>query len=357
MSLTRALNQFDVPAFISRHSGRKESKSERSHEYLLTCPLCGSSRLRWNASKRAGAWKCWGCMRSGDTILLVQIMERTTQEGAIDFIMRGYVGGDQPTSLDPQSIAPRRVDEHREISAKLQMLPAIGWPAGVDLLAPVPQHDRAFEYLRARKHHSVDPSLLAPYRVGFGRMGRLDGYLVFPVFMDGALVYWQGRATWDPPTDLHATALRDWKESTSYRKTLNPVSTPGVATATDVIFGYDQARVAEHVVITEGPFDAVQIGLPGTTAGVALFGKAWSDQKLARLRRLPARRFTVYLDAGSEEWDSACRLAGGLSSYVPTYLATPPEGCDAGSLTPYLNASVIARAQPYRGQAPLQGLR
>jgi hypothetical protein len=350
-NVRRALAQFDAHAFVRKHGGRKESSSALSQEYLLNCPACGSSRLRWNAAKKQGAWTCWGCHRSGDTLSLVRLLERTTDMGAIDFVMQGYVGGDQPTNLEPLGIVAPRAPQR----ATVKHLPAISWPHGVDLLAPVPAHARAFDYLRGRKHFGVDPALLAPHRVGFGRSGRLDGYLVFPCWMDNGLAYWQGRATWDPPAGTDEE-VRAWKESTGYRKTLNPVAVPGAATASDVIFGFDHARTAEHVVVCEGPFDAAQIGIPSTAvAGVALLGKAWSDQKLARLARLPARRVTVYLDRGRDEWESACRLAAALSPYVETYLAVPPEGCDAGSLTPQHNAVVLAHATRYAGQA-LQGV-
>jgi hypothetical protein len=216
-------------------------------------------------------------------------------------------------------------------------LPQIPWPAGVDLLALSSLHVLAWEYLRTR---GLSPELLDGWRVGWGRNGWLDRYLVFPVYMDGGLVYWQGRAAWDPDVGEEG-----------YRKTLNPRSVGGYATAQDVLFNYDRARTAQHVVICEGPIDAIKVG----EHAVALFGKVSSAQKVTRLQRMRALRYTVYLDRGKEERAYAEQLAAELSAFAPTYIATPPQGYDPGALTRAQNAYVIAHAEPFRGRqlAPL----
>jgi hypothetical protein len=59
---------------------------------------------------------------------------------------------------------------------------------------------------------------------------------------------------------------------------------------------------------------------------------------------MKAARYTVYLDRGVEEWERAQQLARELSVYAPTFLALPPEGFDAGALTPEQNAHVIGQA-------------
>lgn len=316
MTLRQALASFDAPSFVKRHGGYKESRSSLSHEYLLTCPRCGSGRLRWHARK--GTWICWGCRKTGDTIALVQLLERCEEHEAIAYVLDGYVGGDAPAQLDTEAIcAP--------VKRQLTRLAQMPWPHGVDVLSQTPMHARAWSYLHSR---GLTPAMVEHLRLGWGRQGWLDGYIVFPVYMDGGLVYWQGRQAQDPPTGP---------------KTLNPRSQEGFATAQDVLFNYDAAKRDSHVVICEGPIDALKVG----PNAVALFGKISSPVKVARLIRMRAMRYTVYLDRGEEERQHAERLAKQLDAYAPTYLATPPLGYDPGALTVEQNAHVIANAERF----------
>jgi hypothetical protein len=212
------------------------------------------------------------------------------------------------------------------------------WPDGVELLTPM--REGPWRYVLQR---GITPAQVRDYKIGVGVKGRLDGYIIFPLYQDGALAYWQGRASWNPPVQMTSEDRKLWVRETNYRKTLNPVSEPGHAVAADVLFNHDRARTSPHLVICEGPVDAIKVG----THAVALLGKAWSGAKLQRLLRMRAQRYTIYLDRGDEERASALSLAAALSSYAPVYLATPPEGLDAGSLTPAQNELVIEQAVLY----------
>lgn len=341
--LQRALRAFDATAFAERHGGFKESRSPRSHEYLLPhlgarpdgFP-CNSDRLRWHHEPpKKMAWICWGCGKTGDTLDLVGMLERTDRTGAIGIVVDGYSGGDAPTEL-------REVAHVKAPTRVLERLPLIEWPRGLELIDPrAPAHVEAVDYLIGKRGLTYDQ--LAFYRIGYCRVGRLARYVVFPCFMDGGLVYWQGRATWDPPAGLSKDALRAWKQATKYRKTMNPYSDDGQTTGSmSILFNYDAARVHEHVVVVEGPIDAIKVG----TNAVALFGKEPSPEKVERLLRMAARRYTVYLDPGEKEEAKALELAHQLADFAPTYFAQPPAGHDPGSLTPAQNWHVLATARP-----------
>lgn len=327
INFDRALRQFDVGGFITKVGGQKESRSSHSHEYLMTCPKCGSERLRWNHQK--DAWICWGCNRKGNTVALLQIVFGLDEQSALRYILDGYEGGDgQHASLDVQSIAP--ITRKR---ATLRRLPTIPWPPDVERLAYVHPHAQAWIYLHKR---GVSQEQAAAWRLGFCRHGWLKGYLFFPVYMDDGLVYWQARAAFDPPGG----------ERKGFKKTMNPKSVEGHATAGDVLLNYDRARTEQHVVVTEGPFDAIKVG----TNAVAMLGKVPTPHKVARLLRMRAMRYTIYLDRGQEERRYAEQLASQLSAQAPVYIAEPPEGYDPGSLTPEQNAWVIQNATRYKAQ-------
>lgn len=328
------LARFDAGAFVIRHGGYKESKSPRSHEYLMPCPHCASSRLRWNTAK--AGWQCWGCQRMGSTIDLIALYEGLSYEATLDLVVSSYNGGDAQHTLAP--CAPTR-ERDRKVS-----LEEIAWPAGVDLVTPhASQHARAWQYL-AYRGVSVEQAL--DWRLGFGRTGRLKDYLVFPVHLKGKLVYWQARATWDPPVGLTPEGKKVWLRETNYRKTLNPVADAHLyhATASDVLLNWDRASTSEHVVICEGPIDAIKVG----AHAVALLGKYATPGKLTLLKNCRAGRYTVYLDRGDEERVQAEKLATELSQWAPVFMATPPLGRDAGALSSTENAEVVRRAVPFR---------
>lgn len=333
--LTRVLRSFDALAFTLKHGGHKETPSIHTYEYLLTCPRCASLRLRWNNRKHT--FICWGCKLTGDTIFLIQIMEQCDELGAIDYIYDGYVGGDAKIDKldDLIGSAPAPV------VMRARALKPIEWPKSVDLLSvPCAPHGQAWAYLRSR---GVSEASVSAWKLGYGRHGRLSGFVIFPCFVDGHLVYWQGRACWDPP-DLPSEARKLWVQSTGYRKTLNPTTREGYATAGDVLLGYDRARSLKHIVIVEGPIDAIKVG----DGAVALLGKVLTPAKLDRLMRTRAQRFTVYLDRGKEEREAALKMAAELSAFGEVFIATPPEGFDPGSLTYEQNAKVIKEAPRYQ---------
>ncbi len=338
--LHRALESFDALAFAKRHGGHKESRSRKSHEYLLTCPSCGSDRLRWSHPKKS-CWICWGCRLSGDTVSLIQLLEKCDESAAIAIVLDGYVGGDATHDLvgvQVQSTAPKQ-------------LAPIPWPQGVDLLDWHSQaHARAKSYLESR---GVSWDLIRDRQLGFARTGRLKNRLVYTCRHSGRLLYWQARATWGAPAQIPAALRREWEKQTGFRKVLNPTSTECSATAQDVVFGWDSALGHEHVVVTEGPMDAIKIG----PHAVALLGKSASPQKLHRVKELGAKSVTVYLDSGAEEWAATVRIARELSGSVETRVAVPPAGFDPGSLTPEQNRNILANAQIFKNNRLIRPIK
>jgi len=344
--LERALEAFDAESFAERHGGHKESRSPRSFEYLLIC-TCGSDRLRWRHQPGVKqAWICWGCSTTGDTLDLVGRLEGLDRNGAAAYVEAGYVGGDAPTGL----VAGARVRAPARTS--LMRLPQMPYPHGVEALTwGAPRHLKAWRYLLEER--GLARETVSSWPLGIGVEGWLRDYVVFPVQMDGGLVYWQGRASWDPPKHLDKDGRKAWAKATGYRKTLNPANRDKQASAEEVLFNYDRARVSTHVVVVEGPIDALQVG----PHCVALFGKRASDTKVERLLRMLAHRYTIYLDPGAEEHAKARQLARQLHEFAPTFIASPPPGADPGELTPEQNARIIEKAPAYRTQGLTSRLR
>lgn len=333
--LERAIVAFQMAPFARAVGGRKESPSPLSHEWLFTCPHCGSSRLRFNAQKRAGV--CWSCRKGFETFSLVRDILKLDEFGAVEWFVSRYVGGDSSAASLSSALTPMEAPK-----PAVRRLAQIKWPEGAEILtAPCAPHARAWDYLTRR---SIDVHMVREFGLAYGRSGRVRERIVFPCRMDGTLVYWQARATWDPPPHLEGAELREWKEKTGYIKSINPIVNGALdPQAHEVLFNYERASVEPHVVICEGPVDAIKVGVHA----IALLGKVAGPVKLERLKRSRAKRFTIYLDNGTEERASAINIAKELSAMAEVRICTPPPGYDAGALDRATNAAIVGAAVPW----------
>ena len=323
--------KWDPLPFVRARGGHKESRSSHSHEYILDCPHCGGDRCRWHHSQAKQCWQCWHCGRTGSSLSLVALHTGKREMDVISDIWDSWDGGDLEFDVD-----------HLEAQSQVVVpdgYPSTSWPSGVALLDPNNgAHRVGVNYLLYR---GLTLDQARDWRIGFGTMGRLKNYLLFPVFMGGRLVYWQARACWDPPPQLTKEQRKHWVKETRYRKTLNPFNDECGVVAADVLFNFDVARNYNHIVVCEGPVDAIKVG----AHAVALFGKAYTEQKVAWLMRTRATRITLYLD--HETVKETRRFGAALSAAADVFVAVPPEGRDAGDLTPAENAEVVSRAQPF----------
>src|SRR3990167_1793873 len=116
----------------------------------------------------------------------------------------------------------------------------------------------ARKYLLAR---GLSRDVIKSCGVGYIAGTDLHGSVVFPVYMDGELRFWQARR---------------FMFSSGYKY----MSCPGVEKRT-VLYGYDGLTRVGEAVIVEGIFDALKVG----RGAVALLGKTISEWRIALLAR------------------------------------------------------------------------
>lgn len=323
--------RFDTAAFAARHGGHKESRSPRAAEWLFPCP-CGSERLRYNARK--GTWICWICGRTGTQVGLVRLLENCDDERAVEIIGSNTIPGG--AVLGPLNLSLRKHPGRK--GSQIRVLPEVTWPRGVEVLdRPCAAHAPAWGYLMGR---GLDEQTIRSERIGFGRTGWLRDYVVFPVHMDRAFVYWQARSIHDPPPGVDRKA---WAEARGWIKNLNLPSDGVHAESHEVVYGYDRVCNAECVVITEGPFDRLKTGPEHT---VALLGKHADPIKVERLRRLPCRQYVIYLDSDVAP-ELIETLARELHQAGEVWIASPPPGWDPGDFSRFENAEILRAARPW----------
>lgn len=168
------------------------------------------------------------------------------------------------------------------------------------------------------------------YNLHFATEGKYANRLIFPVYENRKLMYWQARAMYDEaPAGMR------------YIKVLNPPKEPGAPGSKDVVFNLDLACEFEKVVITEGPIDAIKAG----PEAVATFGKTISPVQVSKLIKAGAKEFVLMWDA--DAYKDAQEAAKWLASFLPTYLVNLPTGDPGQHERQYLSQLIHSAPRVY----------
>jgi len=303
-----AIERFDLKAYVQEHGGDEAQNGE----WALMCPTCRKDKLIVNVSRKA--WHCWVCQKydviqtsagprrqavsgAGGLLDLIQLLDRVDRKRAVTMVLASGI-----TAQDLIQITA--ADFH-------------GWDVAGGLAEPVaidpPLHwvsiDSPIPYMAKRGITMDDVCRLGLF---WSSAGTYANRLVFPVWHDGKLVYWQARAMWDPIPGER------------YVKALNPPRTHGAVVSSEVLMGLHHARSYPRVCVTEGPVDAVHAG----PDAVCSFGKTMSPVQMARLWAAGVRALDLMYDADARADMEA--LVPVLSSLFDLRLVYLPHG-DPGS--------------------------
>lgn len=318
----QAVELFDLLSYVLDHGGEEA----QTNQWVLMCPTCGKRKLVVDLNRRA--WHCWVCEQygpadprtgkrqvlqgAGGLIDLVQFIERWDRKRAAEFILA-------QTSLQ----APRldridgdlRANVAREVDG-LRVLPTLPYP---DCTKKI---DGTLPYMIQRGIGMEDVRMFGLF---YCDGGRYKGRLIFPVYEDGRLVYYQGRAMWE-------------SKEPGFLKSLNPAKEEGAAVNSEVLFNLDLARRYPRVAITEGPIDAVHVG----PDAVCTFGKKISATQIAKLLRAGVKAVDLMWDGPSERephgaWPEMFAVAPTLATLFDTRLVFVPQK-DPGTWQRHENA-------------------
>lgn len=249
------------------------------------------------------------------------------------------LGGAVPRSLVISNAEGQAFDD--EVEATLY-----GTTEDVDERKAVemPKHFRPFatpsknagrkKALRYLLNRGVTKKQLTDIGAGYVWWGKMEGYAILPVVVNGEMTMWTSRAVPGlvgkrAPKVLHSTGGR----------------------ARVSIFNYDACKHARRLFVGEGPFDAwwMHGRLRPDDGGLCLFGVNVSDEKLELIAALPAEEVIVMLDgdrAGrNAEVGVAARIAGRTGKRVR--IATLPDGKDPDELEDRILARAVRRAALY----------
>ena len=266
--LMRLIDDFDLEGYLQEH-GFEQLSAHEGNEWLGYCPSCGKEKCAVDAEKRA--FHCWVCQEyedrwdehekqfrrrptqgAGGLIALIEWLDQVDTADAIQRIYEETTGGDL-----------RELPEAKQVKAVLEtglateIAPPENWR---DIHTPLP--------FMIKRGITMDDVRM--FGLFWCDSGRYRNRIVFPVWENQRLLYWQARAMWEK-TEV--------APGSRYIKALNPPSVPGAVVSSDVLFNLDTARRFPRVAITEGPIDAIHVG----PSAVCTFGKQISNTQVKRL--------------------------------------------------------------------------
>lgn len=305
---------FDSQALRSYVENGSQTFRENSVSYILYCPHCGKEKLY--IRKRDGIFKCWVCAETQNFKGHAEYALTVLYGGKIDEyrqVLRGEVGG--PLQRLDFMLADHWGEEEDFIETPL---PLVDWqpsPLSVDC------HDPGFEPGRAYLHgRGLTDAHIEKYGI---RYSPWENRVQFPFFVHGMLVGWQGRLCSDAKTTVDAITGRE-------RKVLKALTTiqDGVQ-GRYFMFG-DATKGHDHIVLCEGPMDAIKADLCG--ANVSSLGKGVSP---TQLEYIGARFKRMYVALDPDAADEMARLVRSKRMELEVYILPPPEGCkDLGEASP-----------------------
>lgn len=300
---------------------RFNPRSSSSDEWVLNCPICKRDKLVVNISKKC--WHCWICQEygrnelgriaikgAGNIVHLVMLLDRVTYEVAKQFVKE-----DIGISYKSNNIFEYEIDTDIRL---------------VEEEIPYPPYSK---YITGILPYCVERGITQEdinyFKLFYCDGGRYRNRLMFPVYEEDKLVFYQGRAMWKPlPGEVYLKSLNPPKEST----------TAGVE---DVLFNLENACNYNWVVINEGPIDVIHVG----PNAVGTFGKHITEKQLLKLKNHNISDVYLMWDGPSEkepmgaikEMFEALPLLSGIFN---TKLVFVPKG-DPGDYSRQDNACII----------------
>ena len=305
--LLMAIQAFDLEKYLADRGAERIQPTECA----LPCPHCGKSNLIVSLDKRA--WHCWSCEQvrpdaHGGLLDLLQLLEGMNREQARSMVLFGFHG-----AIGLERVEDLKLDHGEVVGEAPEILP----PAFCQAL----DHTGILPYCHRR---GITPWDAEQFGLMWSTRGRYANRLVFPVWEEGRLVYWQARAMWEQG---------EHPGPGKYIKSLNPPKTPGDAVSGDVVFNLNVAQRFPSVVITEGPIDAIRVG----PDAVCTCGKRLFPAQIGKLLRAGVKQVELMWDGPSTKepqgaWSEMFTVAEQLKGLFTTRLVFIPRG-DPGDYT------------------------
>lgn len=298
---------FDLESYLQKFGGVPISESE----WVVKCPSCNREKLA--VSTRKKQWHCWVCEEyqaehggkkkavrgAGGLVSLVRLLENCSFDQARKMVTGGQTAGRSYFSWGGLD-TPRK--------QPIEIPPPPSWKPISTVLPYCAERGISMEDVRQ-------------FGLVFCDAGRYRNRLVFPIWEQGRLVYYQARAMWRA------------KPGENYVKALNPPRDIGAASPTDILMNLDTAKHFDRVAVVEGPIDCVHAG----PSAVSTLGKRISVSQMLKMKRAGVKAIDLIWDGPTETeprgaWPEMRQAASQLAGIFDTRLVFLPHG-DPGDYT------------------------
>lgn len=283
-----------------------EEIKETREGFRANCPKCDDSerKFHWNEEKGAGC-----CFHSSCD----WYYERG---GVYEARLRAFFG-DAPVLHTPTVIRASETSDV-QLPEEFKLLEDAGSVG-----------EMVVEYLRGR---GLKKRVIENAQVGYCKKGRFWGYIIFPVFDNDEVVYWQGRR---------------------FKKRDPKFWNPESSKKTEFIFQLDNGvQKARRVILVESIINAMTLhdGHDNPRNAVfALIGKTLSDAQLQRIMVYEKWMKEIVVALDPDAWRDAVGIAKRLHrTSIRVRLARVTKGEDINTLGYDRGWSVIENSVTYR---------
>ncbi len=248
----------------------------------IDCPFCGEKeQFHMGINISGGGCRCWRCGKHKLTDVLK----------ALNIKPRDFF-----SNVDLRTKTPPKAVEHPStVKFPAGCSPAL-WKAHKEFMKK-----RMFDPESYSKHYQL--------RATGPTGGKYKWRIVIPVIKDGKIVSWTARDVTGKSDQTYMSPPKEWE----------------VEEIKHCLYGYDDAKNYNRVIVVEGPTDVWRMG-KGT---VATFGSAWTGPQAALLSRWKAV-FIMYDMEDEEAIEKGRDLARALDLAGTRAETVQPKGMEAG---------------------------
>ena len=256
------------------------------------CPLCGG-KYTFGIHLSESRAHCFKCLESLKPLRLLMIMEKFE---TINEVYKYLSIQQEYEYYDTYSKIPIREFKQVELPQGFKLL-----TQGENLIAKAARH-----YIHKR---GFDIEKLALNGIGYCDEGEYNGYIIFPYYRKGELVYYQGRIFQGAGTKMK-----------------NPPDSQFGIGKSQVVYNLDAFYIYQKVYLVESITNSLTLGDP---AG-GINGKKISDHQLSQILMSPCSSIVILLDP--DAYTEALKLGMQLCHYKKVKVVKLPDEKDVNDL-------------------------
>lgn len=292
--------------FFNYFNQKLDLKKSTNGFFRTDCPSCGGSHT-FGFNPKEGKAHCFKCEQRWSAVRLMMMMEK------FETLNEAWKYLDIQKEYDRwEKLSTTKKTEYKQIEL----------PQHYNLISMGDSHigQAARDYMMGRKFKI---NSLALRGIGYCDAGPYLGYIVFPIYAKGRLVYWQTRKFIDIGPKMKNP----------------PESEFGIGKET-IIYNMDALFIYHTVLAAESITNSLTWG----DNSIAGLGKSFSPYQIDKIVTSPCKNIILGLDPDAQ--DKSINLAMQMCQYKNIKLIVPPNGEDINSMGKH-EAKKLARQTPW----------